>query len=71
MSDGWRVDVRCVYGLLKIKNELISNFLFSVLISLFLFNPSTYFVQLPDGRRQRVDYKVEGDSGFVANVTYE
>ncbi|CAL4068590.1 unnamed protein product, partial [Meganyctiphanes norvegica] len=31
----------------------------------------TYFVQLPDGRTQRVDYTVNGDSGFVATVTYE
>ena len=31
----------------------------------------SYFVQLPDGRLQRVDYTVSGDSGFVAQVTYE
>ncbi|XP_050720304.1 cuticle protein 8-like isoform X16 [Eriocheir sinensis] len=30
-----------------------------------------YYVQLPDGRLQRVDYTVNGDSGFVAQVTYE
>ncbi|XP_050721080.1 cuticle protein 19.8-like, partial [Eriocheir sinensis] len=31
----------------------------------------SYYVQLPDGRLQRVDYTVSGDSGFVAQVTYE
>ncbi|XP_050720280.1 cuticle protein 18.6-like [Eriocheir sinensis] len=31
----------------------------------------SYYVQLPDGRLQRVDYTVNGDSGFVAQVTYE
>jgi hypothetical protein len=31
----------------------------------------TYFVQLPDGRRQKVGNKVDDDSGFVANVSFE
>ena len=31
----------------------------------------SYFVLLPDGRLQRVEYTVSGDSGFVAQVTYE
>ena len=31
----------------------------------------SYFVQLPDGRLQRVEYTISGDSGFVAQVTYE
>ena len=30
-----------------------------------------YSVLLPDGRLQTVSYSVEGDSGFVADVTYE
>ena len=30
-----------------------------------------FTVLLPDGRLQRVVYKVDGDSGFVADVTYE
>ncbi len=29
-----------------------------------------YFVQLPDGRLQTVDYVVDGDSGYVAKVSY-
>ncbi|XP_076061327.1 uncharacterized protein LOC143037098 [Oratosquilla oratoria] len=31
----------------------------------------TYFVHLPDGRLQKVVYFVDGDSGYVPEVTYE
>lgn len=30
-----------------------------------------YYVPLPDGRLQKVSYYVSGDSGFVAQVSYE
>merc|ERR1711970_1315535 len=29
-----------------------------------------YFVNLPDGRLQRVTYSVNGDGGYVADVSY-
>ncbi|XP_047471408.1 pro-resilin-like [Penaeus chinensis] len=31
----------------------------------------SYYVLLPDGHLQKVTYSVNGDSGFVAEVSYE
>ncbi|XP_069956309.1 cuticle protein 18.6-like [Cherax quadricarinatus] len=31
----------------------------------------SYYVQLPDGRLQRVSYTVNGDSGYIAQVEYQ
>ena len=35
------------------------------------YNPQgSYYVALPDGRLQKVTYSVNGDSGFIADVSY-
>ncbi|XP_068207161.1 putative per-hexamer repeat protein 5 [Palaemon carinicauda] len=35
------------------------------------YTAGAYHVLLPDGRRQKVSYTVNGDSGFVAQIEYE
>jgi hypothetical protein len=35
------------------------------------YTKGKYFVQLPDGRLQTVDYYVDGYSGYVAKVSYD
>lgn len=31
----------------------------------------TYYVLLPDGRLQTVEYRVDGDTGFVPRISYQ
>ncbi|CAL4133733.1 unnamed protein product [Meganyctiphanes norvegica] len=35
------------------------------------YTSGSYYVQLPDGRLQTVTYTVQGDSGFIADVSYQ
>lgn len=35
------------------------------------YTQGSYYVHLPDGRLQKVTYHVDGDSGFVVDVSYE
>ena len=35
------------------------------------YTQGEYFVLLPDGRLQKVKYNVNGDSGFIADVSYQ
>merc|ERR1712002_856033 len=34
------------------------------------YTQGSYYVALPDGRLQKVTYSVNGDSGFIADVSY-